>query len=991
MDWEEIIISALKNGEDLNKSLKKAAKVAPKEIALLLQNFPEKIHDISKIHTCPKVISLLYFHLFSIEGEYFDEYPPEEQMTILRNSIDASLRASSVTEALGEKRLQAHYLRTAAGAFFECGEFSEAEKYYKKALEIERDLAGKSPEPSNPYIAMILNSLGNIYWTTHKFNEAESLYTAALDMYRNLAEETPDAYTPHVAAILTNLGTLYKDTRKFSEAENMYKKALQMRRDLAKKNPDTYTGDVAMTLNSLGSLYWTVHEFDEAETVYRKALDQYRKLAQKSPEQYTPDLAVALSNLGVLYWNTQQLDKAETVYTEALQIKRDLAEKNPDRYMCDVAMILNNLGILYSTTQQFNKAETLLTEALHIKRDLAEKNPDVYNQDISRTLTNLGIIYRNIQKFDEAEKAYTEALQIRRDLAEKNPDVYLPQVSATLANLGALYSYTHTFTEAENMYTEALTIYRGLAEGALNIYAPYVAGVLNNLGKFYKDIQKFNEAEKAYTEALQIRKTFSKKNPDVYTADLAETLNNLGILYKNIQKIDEAEKYLKESLEKYRILEKKNPVAYVPHVAMTLTNLGNFYRTAGTYSPQKLAEAAFMYTEALDMYRKLAAENPEAYTGYVAGVLNNLGILYHDRKKFSQAREAFTEAFELYKKIPSWFYATSVIRNISKMESSAKILDDSRKLLELAVLFSGEKKYTYAQKGMNEDTYRGLLEQDIDLFGVLEALRDPELLSIPWNQVLPQGELERAQKDVEVQKAVVDRVLEGKVVCWEPVLGPLEDVLFVYVQNLQDHVLFFVVNSDGTQKFTCKREFFTMGVKLLYLLKFQLIAAGKPRCMEYVKKFEELAEEWHEILPQGLKRLIQEKCYIVFSPDSYCSCLPLEALPVDGEPLCMGKTVVRAASVHQVLSLMKREPQFDSSLLVGNPWPGGQRKLLYSLPSGLKRFRISFLGGAEEEVNMLTEKLPHAAVLLGKEATGEKFLSEISKHSLERKKLLKKL
>jgi tetratricopeptide (TPR) repeat protein/CHAT domain-containing protein len=985
MNWEEIIISALRNGHDLNESLKKAAEKAPGEIGLLLKDFPEKVFDISEtLHLYPEVISLLYFHLFSREGEFFDEYPPEEQISIIKNSLDASLKASVISEALGENQLQATYLRRAADSLYTLGLSSEAERIYREALEIVRNCK-KESELCN-CMAMILNSLGNLYWTNHKFSEAESMYTEALNIYSTLAEEIPHAL-PHSATVMMNLGLLYKDMRKFEKAEKMYRKALQMRRELAEENSDIYA-DIAHTLNSLGSLYWTTHRFDDAETMYTEALKQYRGLAQENPDIYNPYLAVALSNLGVLYWNTQQLEKAEIYFAEALTIKRELAEKNPDIY-ADCAQILNNLGILYTTTQQLEKAEKFLTEALTIKRELAEENPEMYIEEISRTLTNLGIIYRRIHKFDKAEKVYTEALTIKRELAEKNPGVF-PQIVTALTNLGALYNYTHKFSEAENMYTEALNVCRTLVEESPHIYAPYMAGILNNLGKFYKDTQRFDEAEKAYTEALKIRKTFSEKNPDVYTADYADTLNNLGILYKNLEKFSDAEENLKKSLEKYESLEKKNPAGYKPHVAMILTNLGNLYQKTGIFNndTEALIQAETIYIKALKRYRTLAEENPDAFTGNVAGVLNNLGILYHDMNKFSQAEKVFREAFHMYKEMSSWFYAASVLRNISKITSDVKILDDSRKLLELAILFSNEKKYAYAQKGINEDSYRGLLDIDTDInpdyFGILEALRDPELLSIPWGQVLSKEERKSAYKDVRVQKMIVKRVLEGNVPCLTSDLVNFpENAIFIYVQYLPGNLLFFVAGPDGIQKIICERTFFTTGIKLLYLLKFQQITVGKSHFMDHVKKCEELTREWYTLLPQGVKKLIEEKSCIVFSPDSFCSYLPFEALQRDENSLCVEKTVVRATSLHQFVNMTERRPCLDSSLIFGNPWPErGKNTLVYSLPSGLNWYRIPFLEGACEEAATLAEKLPRSTLLLTCKATGENFLSEISNHSL---------
>jgi CHAT domain-containing protein len=362
--------------------------------------------------------------------------------------------------------------------------------------------------------------------------------------------------------------------------------------------------------------------------------------------------------------------------------------------------------------------------------------------------------------------------------------------------------------------------------------------------------------------------------------------------------------------------------------------------------------------------------------------LNNLGNLHRDKQEFSEAEKAYEEALEKNKQAANWGVATISAYNLFTVKSDKRILESSRKLLELGILFSKEEKYKYVQKGTNEFIYRDLLENDINMFGVLEALRGPEELSLCWDHVLPQRELERSQEDVEFQKKVVEDMLKKPIPPIKVMKLP-EDLLFTYIQKIGDSVFFFVINSDGIQKFKGEKRFFTTGVKLLLLLRFQLRVAGKPRLRIYVKKFEELTREWYGILPHELKELIQEKNEIIFSPDYYCSFFPLEALQMDRKPLCIEKTVVRAASLHQFLRILEKKPTFDTGLIIGNPWPECDGKeLQYMLALGSERFEISFLQGAEEEARELVGNISNATLLLRHKATGEKFLSEISRHSL---------
>jgi len=1075
MNWEEIILSALRNGEDLEVTLKKAAQVAPKEVLLAFENFPEDINEIKRnLKVYPKVVSLLFLHVLAVAGELFYTLPLEKQRNALTTSADASFGAAFIARDLGEKKLEASYLAIAGNALYRLRRFSEAEhalteavkkfralskenpevslpdlattlnnlgllytdtqkfsqaeKVLTDALEIYKPLAGQNPRVYTPNTAMALINLGRLYWSIQKFSQAKKVLTDALEIWKPLAEQNPQVYTYHVAMTLNNLGALYRDTKEFSQAEKAYTRALEIRRHLAEKNPEANTPYVATTLNNLGNLYVDIQEFYQAEKVFTEALEIYRYLAGENPEVYTPEVAKILTNLGNLYWGTEQFSQAEKVFTEALKIYRALAEQNPEVYTPYTATTLHNLGVLYYSIEHFSQAKKVLSEALEMYRTLAKKNPEIYAPDVAMTLNDLGTLYSTITKFSQAEQVYTEALDIYKTLAEQNPQVYTSYVVTTLGNLGTSLLNTQRFSEVEKALTEAIRTYRTLAIKNPEVYTPNIAVMLNSLGNLYSDTHKFSQAEKAYTEALEIRRTLAEKTPEAHTPHVAMALGSLGRLYWSTQKFSEAEQVYTEAIEIYRALAKKNPEAHTPHVAATLNLLGNVYWSTQRFSEaersytealkiwrnlanqnpeahlpdvavtlnrlgtlylgtQKFSEAEKVFTEALEIYRTLAEQNPEAYIPQAASVLGNLGTLYNSTQRFSQAEQGYREALEKFKKTKLWFYTAETIYNLFRVKSDTKILENSRKILELAILFSKEEKYKYVQKGTNESIYVDLLENDISTFSVLEALRDPQLLSLPWDHILSPQELERAQNDLEFQEVLVDDMLEKEVPYHEFATNLPDTLLFIYIQVVKGYLFFFVIESEGIRKFRCEEEFFSTGRKLLYNLGIQQWAARRVHDLTSVmKKFERSSNQWYKMLPQELRRLIQEKDHIVFSPDYSCSLLPLEALHIDGQPLCIEKTVVRATSLHQFLPLLQKSPCFDSSLIIGNPWPKCDTEhLVYSLPQpNSTPFSLSYLTGAEAEAAALMGQftaLPRSTLLLREEATGEQFLSEISQHS----------
>ena len=78
-------------------------------------------------------------------------------------------------------------------------------------------------------------------------------------------------------------------------------------------------------------------------------------------------------------------------------------------------------------------------------------------------------------------------------------------------------------------------------------------------------------------------------------------------------------------------------------MATTLNNLGTVQSDLG--EPEAAKES---YNEALEIYRRLAKENPAAYDQYVATTLNNLGTVQSDLGEQEAAKESYNEALEIY-------------------------------------------------------------------------------------------------------------------------------------------------------------------------------------------------------------------------------------------------------------------------------------------------------------------------------------------------------
>ncbi len=139
-----------------------------------------------------------------------------------------------------------------------------------------------------------------------------------------------------------------------------------------------------------------------------------------------------------------------------------------------------------------------------------------------------------------------------------------------------------------------------------------------------------------------------------------------------------------EALQIYRGLAAVNPQTYLSYVAITLNNLAVLHRDKNEYGK---AEATF--EEALQIRRDLAAVNPQTFLADVAITLNNLGILHSDKNEYGKAEAEFEEALQIY-------------RDMAAVNPQTFLADVATILNNLAVLHRDKNEYDKAEAAYEE-------------------------------------------------------------------------------------------------------------------------------------------------------------------------------------------------------------------------------------------------------------------------------------------------
>jgi CHAT domain-containing protein/tetratricopeptide (TPR) repeat protein len=226
------------------------------------------------------------------------------------------------------------------------------------------------------------------------------------------------------------------------------------------------------------------------------------------------------------------------------------------------------------------------------------------------------------KRYSEAVRAIQRSLEIQERLLDPN-DLDL---ATNLANLGGLLAELGNYDPAEKLYKRALTI----KEGRLGRDDPDVALIVDRLGQLHYDKGEFGKALPLYQRALTI-----SANASDHVAT-ARGLNNMGELYKALGDYERAEALHRQALD---IREKKLGKDH-DHVTHSLERLAELRRARGDY-----AGAEPLYKSVLERREKRGTGDTR-----LAQAINDLGILYHEVGRYTEAVALLERGVEIDKR-----------------------------------------------------------------------------------------------------------------------------------------------------------------------------------------------------------------------------------------------------------------------------------------------------------------------------------------------------
>lgn len=162
-------------------------------------------------------------------------------------------------------------------------------------------------------------------------------------------------------------------------------------------------------------------------------------------------------------------------------------------------------------------------------------------------------------------------------------------------------------------------------------------------GSYFQRRGLLYKAEDYYQRALGLARSNVQTDPQNNEPALARMLTNVALLYQEQGRRTEAERLFNESLEISKRLAAENSEAYDLQIASTLNNLGIL--------DNSLDKSEALFSDALDIYSKYAQDDPATYLNLVADVMNNLGLLYDENQYAGDSEQMYRNALGIYRQL----------------------------------------------------------------------------------------------------------------------------------------------------------------------------------------------------------------------------------------------------------------------------------------------------------------------------------------------------
>ncbi len=306
-------------------------------------------------------------------------------------------------ELAGQPAARAQLLRTIGSAYASQGQYEEAEKSFRAALETQTQLFGLDHSET----AATMAELGILCFRLSKLDEADRLLGNAVALYRKQKK----AGAPDYSAGRSALALDYLAGVKFYLGDGATAVSLMREAVETSSGADLQGSErriATFNKSDMGAILVLTDAWEKGEPLLREAAAEYRAMRPAPPWE----LGSTLRFLGIAALQRNQPEEAGQYLLESeLFLRKTLGDKN--RYL---ALTLDRQADAFLRQGNLPRAEEKAREALAMAQAFSPENELPW----APALTTLGDVLSGGQRLEEAEDCYRQALAISEGQATKN-------------------------------------------------------------------------------------------------------------------------------------------------------------------------------------------------------------------------------------------------------------------------------------------------------------------------------------------------------------------------------------------------------------------------------------------------------------------------------------------------------------------------------------------------------------------------------------------
>jgi len=297
---------------------------------------------------------------------------------------------------------------------------------------------------------------------------------------------------------------------------------------------------------------------------------------------------------------------------------------------------------------------------------------------------NLGFWLHALGKNAEALEATRKALFRARFLAKHKPERYRIRYAMCLETYSARLEDSGQSTKSLASRGEAIAILRELAlEQMDDSVVMDLSRALMRQSDCLKRLQRTEEALELAREATRVRRELADRSV-AFDGALANAIDGFALRAKDCGQLQEALAAASEAVEIFARLAAEQPGAFTADYARSLSNLSIIQRDSGD------AEGALASCkESLVWIGRARSRYPNAFDQHVASILVNLGLTLLELRKLDDGLEAMNRAIAIRRPL---------VREdaVDSMERLALTLTDQ------SVIFEAMERYEEALSSIDE-------------------------------------------------------------------------------------------------------------------------------------------------------------------------------------------------------------------------------------------------------------------------------------------------